>query len=318
LEKVIRALEIQDLPILSEFFCRMTPYERGLKFVNWFYLLQCPSFLAFGAWINDVLVGSVSVVEREIALEDGSIIKCGLSVHALINPEFQENISIFELTKPLYKRCGEVGMKLVLGYPNKNFYFIQEKIDKFKEILRFSALTFKSEEVKDSASDIKFELISEIHSIAYYLGFQLNKNRKKGLHFQRSLGSYLYRTFLNPESKYLYLRIIEDKDIGFIVLKEYKDNDSISLHLVDYFLDKDKSLELVITELLFAQKTRCDKFVFWPLSERLDNFLREYGFKDDGFETYFGCKNLGLEEDIFQKITNRNNWQMAMIDSDVF
>ena len=319
MEKIIRPLENSDLPELSKFFSRLTTLDRGPKFVNWFYLLQAKGFLSQGAFINGSLVGSISVVDRIVKLESGENINCGLSIHALIDPQFKEVISIMELSRPLYKRCAEKGMKAIFGFPNKNFYFIQEKIDKFKEIQRFNALILKSSEVSPSDIEYHFKLLDDVYSISYQLGRFYGDSLNGLISFHRSLDEYLVRTHLNPESLYQFHSVVENGvEIGLIVLKYYTKDGVTSLHLVDYFIPSHAILENVVKSLLQKFQSSCTQFVFWSIEKHLKDILVSCKFEESGFETYFGCKNLSLNEADFEKIKNINNWHLSMIDSDVF
>jgi hypothetical protein len=57
--------------------------------------------------------------------------------------------------------------------------------------------------------------------------------------------------------------------------------------------------------------------VFWPYNTEISKFLKDYGFVEEGFDTYFGVKILDKSID-YSLILDFKDWHLSMGDSDAF
>jgi len=312
----IRAYQNGDAEKIFTLFQRYSTYKRDAAFWVWINRLLAHSIISV-AEINGTVVGHYAILPRLCKLKDGTVLKAGLGIHAFVEPKHRKEVSIFSISSLAYKLAKEEGIQFVYGFPNINYRLIQERIERWKKVELFNALTKKT--VKEISS-LKFDW-DRVEENDFEKLFEINNLFEKRELKYNSLetdAEYWYkRYFSHPQKLYEIWKLNKNGlEIGFLVLKNFEAEGSLRLHIIDFLLTDGYKLTDVLPDI--ESKFRdVNEMVFWPFNSEVSKTLIDYGFAEEGFETYFGIKILDKSIDS-SLILDFKNWHLTMGDSDAF
>lgn len=311
----IRECRLEDSIEVAKLFSDNTDYSWDYSYWLWCNSLLSDSFGAIGI-VDGKIVAYYSVIESQLFHNDVEL-KTGLAVHAFVHPMYREVISILDITKYVYQMAQERKLDFIYGFPNKDFCIIQEKIERWRKVKKFKALTCSKYEY--FIDRYNFTEIKSLYDVSeMFVGNKIDNY----FTLKRDLSFFLKRYQFHPTKKYSYYHISNSGKSALVILKVYEENNIKRGHLVDFVNPQsmpEESIIAISSRILF-EDLNVDLVVNWPINKRFYNLMLSKGFAEDGFETFFGFKiiNNGLDEDLIRDLSQLDNWELKMGDSDVF
>ena len=243
----------------------------------------------------------------------------------MIDKDYRDLDLILPLLELADKLADDAGIEFHYGFPNKNARPIYKLPNHYK-VEKFLSLEMDSSNVKcnDNDSTITFEPINEIdYSFLYSLNQVLDSRSKEKVEIRRNLQYYSARYFHHPQGLYKSYKIfIQAKFVGCLITKLYDKEDGKYFHIVDLLVDDHKIDYKQLFNAILANFAKTgDKFSFWKINENIKNILLEYGFQENGFDTFLGLcflPNNKISETEKELLLDFHNWRLVMGDSDAF
>lgn len=322
---IVRQYQTGDTEGILRLFQKNSPYQRDHNFWVWInrILSEYPSITVI-AEDDGVIIGNNTVVPYDIFI-NGRMIKCGMSIHTILDKEYQSSGYILDLFKATNKAAEENDMAFIWGFPNANARPVNIKFNKFQKISLFNALEAESYMFSSFSKNTKV-VLNKLERADYDFLFALNeiieKRPRALVELYRSLDYYKRRYFEHPQKLYECYRIeVGDIFSGLVVVKFYKKNNRIYLHIIDCVYRHDMDVADLIVAIVNRFKGLCDVFSFWKIDNRIETFFKQIGFTTTGFDTFLGVRVIN-EDLISQKevklLLDFNNWRLVMGDSDAF
>lgn len=312
----IRPYQCGDAEKIFNLFQRYTPYKRDEAFWIWINRILAHSIISV-AELNGDIVGHYAIFPRICRLKNGSLLRAGLGIHAFVEPKHRDKVSIFSISSLAYKLAKESGIQFIYGFPNINYRLIQEKIERWKKVALFNALVKRPTQI---TSSLKFNW-KKIEERDYKDLFELNelfeKSELKYNGFLSGLDFWYKRYFYHPQNLYEIWKLDNNGlTLGFLVSKLFEVDGFIRLHIIDFLLSDKYKLTDFLPDIESKFST-VKEMVFWPFNIEISKSLKDYGFFEEGFDTYFGIKILDKSIDD-SLILEFKDWHLAMGDSDAF
>lgn len=315
-EIIIRPYQCGDAKGIFNLFQQYTPYKRDEAFWVWINRILAHSIISV-AELNGDIVGHYAILPRICRLKNGSLVRSGLGIHAFVEPKHRDKVSIFSISSLAYKLAKDCGIQFIYGFPNVHYRLIQEKIERWKKVELFNALVKKPDQI---SSSLKFNW-TKIGERNYKDLLELNelfeKNELKYNGFVSGLDFWYKRYFHHPQNLYEVWKVSNNGlTAGFLVSKLFEVEGFIRLHIVDFIFSNTHKLTDFLPDIE-SKFNNVKEMVFWPFNPEVSESLKEYGFVDEGFDTYFGIKILDKSIDD-SLILDFRDWHLAMGDSDAF
>lgn len=312
----IRAYQVGDAENIFKLFQQYSPYKRDGAFWVWINRVLSHSIISV-AELNGEIVGHYAILPRTCRLKNGDILSAGQGIHAFVEPKHRNIVSIFSISSFAYKLAKEQGIQFVYGFPNSNYRLIQERIERWKKVELFKALV-KTPVNTGSSLMVDWKKVDEKEYDDLFEINDLFEKRELKYNFFKSDAEFWFkRYFSHPQKLYEIWKLNKnDLGIGFVVLKFFEFEGIIRLHIIDFLLNDNYKLTDILPDI--EMKFRDVKeMVFWPFNMEISKELKEYGFADEGFDTYFGVKIIDKSMDS-ALILNFRDWHLTMGDSDAF
>lgn len=322
---VIRQYQPGDAKGILRLFQKNSPYQRDQRFWVWInrILSEYPS-ISVVAEDNGVVIGNNTVVPHDILI-NGRIVRCGMSIHTILDKEYQSSGYILDLFRLTNKLAKENNMAFIWGFPNANARPVNVKFNKFQKVSLFNALEVESA-IFSPFSESTNVTLTKVERADYNFLFALNevieKRSKSFVELYRSLDYYNRRYFEHPQKLYECYQLKDDGVfVGLLVVKFYNNNNKLYLHIIDCVYSDDVSVVDLTTTIINRFKYLCDIFSFWKVDSRMEAIFKQLGFQEIGFDTFLGFRmidnNLMSKEEV-DLLFNFNNWRLVMGDSDAF
>lgn len=313
---VIREFSFQDSLEIAALFHENSEHEWNVSYWVWINRILSKSFGAV-ALVDGKIVGHYNVIESEIS-SGGKLYKSGLGVHAFVHPAYRESVSIFAITKFVYELALKKGINFIYGFPNENFRLFQEKIEKWKKVALFRALTKKIDKKLPFIGGVECSLISTFYNLTQ----DLFVDRIDAVSYVKTPPEYfLNRYEFNPKNKYIKIKISKSDGFAIVVLKVFKATDVIRGHVVDYIKQGEFEEEnILVAANNILLKEGCQEMVNWPTHFKFKQAMIKMGYEENGFETFFGIKIIDnkTDDNLLERLLNFNNWFLPMGRSDAF
>ena len=324
----IRLASSVDAEKICLLFKRVAPeYKRGINFWIWInrMLSEEDSIIAVAEYEGEI-IGHYAIIPHEISIS-GAEYNTGLGIHAIIQEDKNDLVSIYEISNLAYGEAKRIGLKFLYGFPNKNYRLIQEKIEKW-EIINL----FRSYETNISNYKFNYELnsfsVKELNN-NFKSFFELSKVldnyiSNTSVRFKKSLNYYINRYLNYPYrfyNSYMVCDIFGNKACLF--LKKYQDtNTGIKKgHLLDFIKEEEFDMKALLDiAVLILKERKISMISFWPINKRVKEIFNLAQVKPSGFETFLGVKflNKEFEKNHKEELLNIENWTLNMGDSDAF
>lgn len=316
----IRLYRKGDASGINEMFTKYTPYLRDDAYWVWINRIVGESVSVI-AELDGRIIGHYAVVPRDL-LVNNKIFKAALGIHAFVDPDFRNEVSIFEISSYLYNIARDRGIQIIYGFPNINYRQIQIRIERWKEVSLFKSYELLSGQISD---DIKTSVqLDELKSFNYEHLFQLSEmltslKMVDEVRLNVNTNYWINRYMLNPQKPYqLYALSRCNIPVGYMVTKRYENKGIRYSHIIDYVLSDNLYMDDMISSYLNYEKSKCDCFSFWKGSLLFKQSIEKRGFVRTGFETFLGVKILDKSLSELNVLLNFDNWCLVMGDSDAF
>lgn len=318
----IREYKTGDAEKIYNLFSQHTPYQRDADYWVWINrMLSENKSLISVAEKNDKIIGHYAIIPRKCVIGN-RVLNVGLGIHAFIEPESRNQISIFEISSYAYGLAKEKGYDFLYGFPNQNYRLVQEKIEKWKKVGLFNAFEKESDKNINKNTNFDWELVHKNNFKNLFFLNEIIENTEinNNNYFLKPLFYLVNRYILHPQNLYqTWLLKKEENYIGFVVTKEFNTDNENRAHIIDYGLNSNYNLVELIDDFEVKFSNKVDKFVLWPTNENLKLILIEKEYKATGFDTFFGIKIISdLARELADNILNFNDWFLCMGDSDAF
>lgn len=315
-EIIIRPYRCGDATKIFSLFQRYTTYQRDEAFWIWINRLLTHSIICV-AELNGKIVGHYAILPRTCRLKNGTLLHSGLGIHAFVEPQHRDKVSIFSISSIAYKLAKESGIQFIYGFPNKNYRLIQEKIERWNKVALFNALVKKPAQI---SSSLKYNW-KKIEEHDYNDLLKLNELFEEGEleynGFLSGIDFWYKRYFYHPQDLYEIWRLdYNNLIVGFLVIKLFEIDGFVRLHIIDFQLSGEYNLIDFLPDIESKFRSVAE-MVFWPFNIKVSESLRNYGFVEEGFDTYFGIKILDKSIDN-SLILDFMDWHLTMGDSDAF
>ena len=313
---VIRQGSKSDSSNIINLFNRVSSeHKRDLDFWNWVNVKigDSDSIVVIGELFGKV-IANYCILPKTLVI-DGSEYRVGMGIHAVVDSSYKNEVSIIDITSYANKLAIDYGIKMLYGFPNKNYHIIQEKIERWNVVSRFDSIVFKHRLYP--SGNIKFLIASNVtkDSLSNSLS-NVNPKRFK-VEIKSTIDYYFERYFNHPQSLYdVYFIEQAGNCRGFVVLKIFQETTG---HIVDLFVDKSVDEVSLIKECI--NNLKVTEMSLWKVNT---DFIKALECLDvnfsDGFRTNLLVKFLDkdFETNFKQVILNMNNWSLPMGTSDAF
>lgn len=324
-EKIdIRYYRPGDATRICALFTQYLPYQRDTEFWVWINRLLGGGSIVSVAECGNQIIGHYGIVPRDFII-DGVRYHAGLGIHAFVAPEFRDKVSIFEISSLAYKEAKRRGLSFLYGFPNANYRFIQEKIEKWKCVSLFNAyeLLLKDFNGSDNSEDVSLTKVDRMDcSLLYPLQMLIEQSPESLVSPVIDCRHWLLRYLMHPQHLYELYEVKEREEMmGFVIIKKYRKEDKEYRHIVDYVFSEKADMNKILARIAgTAQEDHADCLSVWKGDSRFEKAIRDMGFKPTGFDTFLGIKILDktLDETVVGKLTDFSNWRLVMGDTDSF
>lgn len=249
----------------------------------------------------------------------GNSINIGLGQQAVVSPEYRNLENIIELVNYSIKDTNN-DIDLIMGFPNNNFYLVQERFMKWNKVNIFNSLDIKLKDINsfeiEQNNNIKRLKRGDFNKLNKY-NFKIN-NIKINLSYDYK---YLkWRFFQKPTNYYpIFYYELDDEIKGYIILKIFNDGKDSKGHIMNLNAHNDTIKNKLISKAVDYFKFLDVEYIsIWPTTEYYD-FFDNYNFcKEKTFNTNFYIKNINLSNDEYEEFKNIINWNLEMHLSDAF
>tara|TARA_Y100001973_G_C5208104_1_gene343174 strand:+ start:7957 stop:8907 length:951 start_codon:yes stop_codon:yes gene_type:complete len=312
---IIRQGSVKDIDSILELFNREIPNhwtDKPRDFWIWTneYLSNEQSIISI-AECEDRIIGYYCIIPKLLKI-DNKLVKVGMGIHAVIDSDFKKDVSIMEVTNLAYRIAKESDIKMIYGFPNNNYYLIQEKLERWNKVQIYNSIETEMTEKFDTSYQLK-----EVD-----IKYDMNIKDDELVSIDKDISYYHTRYIKHPRSLYKSFYVIDEITwdvVGLLITKIFNSEKG---HIIDFIIDGKVSHKDIIklSNNYFIDKGITNLSV-WPTSIKFKEAIHNlYDNCYDGFNTNFYVKF--LDEDFKMKykdeITNINNWNLPMGESDAF
>lgn len=316
--KFQNAYQKKLIDILNLFAVADPTHIRNRQYYKW-RNFNCP----FGQALSYVAENSkgkpiahYSVLPQKLTFKDRTY-TAGFSQQAVVHPDYRDLKTICDLISFTLEKARDYGFDFVYGFPNNNFYFVQEKVMNWQQINRFRAKLYKIDDLfkrREIALDKLNNSIKQVDNIEEIVSF-ISNEKNQFIKLSANEDYIKWRYTENPENYYPIF--IEKSSNSYIVLKIYNDIDNVVGHIIEVEASHNKNYRMLFEKaLMFFKEMGINNLVIWNYDD-LEQYFEGLEYEET-FMTNFYSKNLLLSEDEFEKVKNINNWRLQMHYSDAF
>ena len=319
----IRLYNPGDAKGINSMFTKYFPYKRDEEFWVWINRVIGGESIISIAEYNNKVIGHYAIIPRTLVVE-GRYYNSGLGVHAVVDPEFRDKVSIFEISNLAYNEAKKRGISFIYGFPNANYRFIQERLEKWKRVSVFNAYELNLHTVTEKTKNsISFDRIIDVdYSKLYNIQLFFEKDSKMTVYPLNDGKNWLLRYILHPQQLYKVFEIVSNSDVlGYVVTKDYIKENLEYRHIVDYVFKTNAEYKNILRSLIEkARDEKADYYSVWKGDMLFERTLLDLGFKPTGFDTFLGVKILDKTIDMETqcKLTDFAKWRLVMGDTDSF
>lgn len=249
----------------------------------------------------------------------GNVINIGLGQQAVIDPAYRNLENILELVNYAIQNTKN-DLDLIIGFPNNNFYLVQERFMKWDRVDIFNSLEIKLKDV----NNFKIEANNEIKRLSKDESQKLKKYNFKVNNQKINISvnyNYINWRFLEKPTDYYPIFYFEKNDRieGYIVLKVFNTGEDSKGHIVNLNTYDDEIKDILISNAInYFKFLDLDYISIWPTTNYYD-FFNKYNFcKEKSFNTNFYMKNIKLNNVEYEEFKYIKNWNLEMHLSDAF
>lgn len=322
---IVRQYQTGDAEGILQLFRKNSSYQRDHSFWVWVNrILPEYSSITIIAEDDGVIIGNNTVIPCDIVI-NGQIIRCGMGIHTILDKEYQSSGYILDMFRTTNKAAEENGMAFIWGFPNANARPVNIKFNKFQKISLFNAYEAESiifSSLRGNTGVVMNRMERADYDFLFALNEIMERRSRSLVEMYRGLDYYRRRYFEHPQKLYeCYSVVVNGIFSGLVVVKFYKKDNRIYLHIIDFVYRYDVDVVDLIVAIINRFKGLCDIFSFWKIDNRLETVFRQLGFTATGFDTFLGVRMIDeslISQEEIKLLLDFNNWRLVMGDSDAF
>jgi hypothetical protein len=325
-EIIIEEVSYENLNEVLELFVISDPkHIRSRKFYEW-RNFKSPFGRSYSyiIRINNKVIAHYSLMPIELLYKNKKI-RAVYSQQAVVHPEHRNLKNIVNLATFVENKIKDK-FDYIIGFPNNNFYLIEERFMKWKKISRVKSkkynISYILSNTKKSFEDsnlIKIKNIKPFLDSISKARIQINNN----LYTINNTCEYImWRYFDNPKNYYTVFQYKDSKNSGYIVIKLYYNsiNNETTAHIIQLFSDNE-----VISEVLFLNalkyiknNLKVDYIMQWAFGGSfITKYLEQFVHESDGFSVNFYGKSFSEQYDQ-KSFFSADNWNIEEHFSDAY
>lgn len=309
-EKEIMALDARELP------SRWNP--RTLENWYWKFTERNPAGHAF-VWVaehQDHLVGHFAAVPYKLKLFD-EVVTASHTIGALVDKKFQNRGLLKFVGEKLMEDLEKNNIPYTWGFPNRLAHKFENVVLKYNDLVNFDLWKIEKAALKKSLPipgirpvtefDNAFDELWETCSPDYEIAVVRNKIYLNWRYLQR------------PDWKYFPFALYGGNALkGYVVLKLYKEEETLRGHIIDIFARRDDEQTLaglIDHSLNFFIDEGVDEItvLIWG-SPLVDKLFIDRGFFKETIEKPLILR-INLDHKYKDKIRDNSHWYFTMGDS---
>ncbi|MFL0165515.1 GNAT family N-acetyltransferase [Candidatus Clostridium helianthi] len=297
----------------KELFMYCFNKEVSKEFLIWRYIKNpLDDLLINVALDNNKIVANYSVSPYTIYI-DGKLEKAALSMTTMTHPDYRGKGLFPKLATDLYKRMEGDNYIAVTGFPNNNSHSIFVEKLNWNNIYEIPTMKLDLSRINKSNSPISISIINDSNFSLDYS--KLINNKKNKIKVYKDLNYLKWRFKDNPANKYANYIILENNYVvSSIITKSFNksESDIVEVNSLDDFSTK-RLLEYIID----IEKGNGKKYInMWcHLNSSTHVIAEKIGFVNTEPISYFGVRYI---KGNVSNLSNYNNWDIQMGDSDVY
>lgn len=322
----LRTLEPGDAAQICALFSRHTPYRRDAAFWSWLNrsFPVRPSIVAVAECAGEI-VGHYGILPLELRGPNGAHWLAGHGLHAFVSPAHRDRVSIFQISALAYRLAREAGLEFVFGFPNASYRLVQEKIERWRCVALFKAWSRAADTggggpASGALVPADFDDDTQLHDALAL--WETAEEAATGIRPVGWARWWLVRYIGHPQRPYLlHWYVCGGLRRGLVVAKIFSADGRLRAHLIDCALADGVDQSDVLRAFAAAFRGRAEHFVHWPVEPAFVAALATEGYREDGFETYFGMRTLRTGAPALGAEDPRLNptaWRLPMGFSDAF
>ena len=320
---IIRQGGIDDIDSILELFKKEIPQYWNKKPKDfWIWINQKLSYknsIISLAECDDKIIGYYCIVPKLLKI-GGELIEAGMGIHAVIDSDYKKKVSIMDVTNLAYEIAKKSNIKIIYGFPNDNYYLIQEKLERWDKVDRYKSIETKIL----NKFNTQYKLVNIRDFFNQFVNLDTSLNELVSI--EKHILYYLERYINHPHSHYESFFVIDNdtwggdkKTVGFLVTKIYNSEKG---HIIDFILNDDNDIgDIIKLSNNYFYDNNIKNLSVWPTSVKFKKYIYDiYDNCKDGFNTNFYVKFLdeSFKTKYRDKVTNINNWSLPMGESDAF
>lgn len=313
ISKYIKEDEVKIIQLFEKVFSQ----KMTLAFWNWRFKNQSFSdTLVSTMKTEDQIVGHYAACPIEFLYEK-EIIKAGLSLTTMTDPNHTGKGIFPKLANHLYSEMKSNGYAFIYGFPNSNSHYGFIKKLNWENIASIPNLQLNTSNFNLSSSKkIKIDKDLSFNHKNYLAFLETTKSYKVKLN--RSVDYLKWRYKENPQNKYVKFYFSDNELEYFAITKVYETSGSVEIDVLELVFNSDILIlnELFSSILNFYKSESLDiKINTWlPLNDDKHILLEKIGFINKEPITYFGFYDFNN----VSTFLNNRNWYFSMGDSDIY
>ncbi len=240
------------------------------------------------------------------------------SIAMIVHPNYQNKGLIKFVADKVIQKAKNNNYEFVYGYPNYKAYDLHKKLFGYEDAFdqKLYCVKVKKKIIKKDFNNIKLlenKFFDKSHDKLWH-----NIKNEYPIILKRSKEFLNWRYAERPDHKYFIFTLYRKKvNIGYMVLKIYKENNLIRGHIIDIFVTQ-KDLKyfnyLIDQAYIFFYKKKCNEITMWLNgSIKLQKAIKTKGFKVQSSRKMV-CK-FDLKNKNYKKTLNPNKWYFTMGDT---
>lgn len=308
--------EVKEIQDIVKLYNKVIPnHIRDENYYYWLNKTVYPKTIISLCKFRDKVIGHYAIHLCDLMIS-GKVFKAGYCTQAVIDHEYSEIFSIFELTKKAINFCREKQVEILIGFPNNNYCLVQEKIEKWKKVNSFKSYVVSLRKKQDLNVIKSVQLISE-NEILNLLESNVYKKNNRLISFDRDKFYFRNRYFSNPLNKYNFYKLSSDEeDLGFFITKVFNNQ---KIHLIDFSF-KEKQINFIdVFNSFYENASEYEKEInCWIPHNSMKDIKKDYVLKES-FATNLMIKVLKENTSLNLKdLLDYQLWDLKMGDSDAF
>ncbi|WP_299259077.1 GNAT family N-acetyltransferase [uncultured Aquimarina sp.] len=304
-----------SLELIKETFEASFNVDFDKEYWNWRFLKNPNNEKVFISYIiEDGVLAAYYAVSPMILSHGGSEYKVALSNMTMTHPDHRGKGYFKLLAGSLFDNLKEEGFIAVYGFANHNSHYGFRKYLNWQDLSAlniFSVIPQDYRPIKNKDNSISFQIEKVSPELIKNIS-KLQAAESNQVLIKRDVDNMLWRLLDNPDNDYKAL--VGRKNGGIVSIMFFKEYNG-EIDIMEFFYNMNNTNNMVslsVSELMEKYNAKINLWSNLHTEEHIG--LEKLGFKETGFNTYFGVIPLIENEAILRY----KNWHYRFLDSDIF